>query len=107
MGSAFKRNRNCIGDNCIGVKWNECEYNGHGCIDALLEDALALLKAQEPVVRCKDCKHRPILDDALEIGGFGLEFPDYHCPCRCDDGYYSRMPEDDWYCPKGERNNAG
>jgi rubrerythrin len=38
----------CIGDNCNGDKWSECEYSGHGCIDALLEDALALLKAQEP-----------------------------------------------------------
>lgn len=39
----------CIGDNCNGDKWRECEYSGHGCIDALLEGALALLKAQEPV----------------------------------------------------------
>ena len=39
----------CIGgDDCNGDKWSECEYSGHGCIDALLEDALALLKAQEP-----------------------------------------------------------
>lgn len=39
----------CIGDNCSGDKWYECEYSGHGCIDALLEDALTLLKAQEPI----------------------------------------------------------
>ena len=38
----------CIGDNCYGDKWSECKYSGHGCIDALLEDALALLNAQEP-----------------------------------------------------------
>jgi hypothetical protein len=41
--------KHCIGDNCSGDKWYECEYSGHGCIDALLEDAFALLKAQEPV----------------------------------------------------------
>ena len=40
----------CIGDNCYGDKWSECKYSGHGCIDALLEDSLALLKAQEPRV---------------------------------------------------------
>lgn len=55
-----------------------------------------------PVVRCKDCKHRP-----KQIGegtqGFNLEFPDWKCPCQCDDGWYNWMPEDDWYCGNGER----
>lgn len=46
----IKGMEHCIGDNCSGDKWYECEYSGHGCIDALLEDALALLKAQEPVM---------------------------------------------------------
>lgn len=44
----IKRMEYCIGDNCDGDKWSECEYGGHGCIDALLADALSLLKAQEP-----------------------------------------------------------
>ena len=39
--------KHCRGDDCNGDKWYKCEYSGHGCIDALLEDALALLKAQE------------------------------------------------------------
>lgn len=38
----------CVSDNCNGDNWDKCEYSGHGCIDALLEDALALLKAREP-----------------------------------------------------------
>ena len=53
------------------------------------------------VVLCKDCKYRPVLHDVSE---YGLKFPDeYKCPCQCDDGYYSWMPEDDWYCANGER----
>lgn len=54
------------------------------------------------LVRCKDCKHRP-----KQIGegtqGFNLEFPDWECPCQCDDPWYNWMPEDDWYCGNGER----
>ena len=58
-------------------------------------------KPQE-LIRCKDCKHRP-----KRIGegtqGFNLEFPDWECPCQCDDPWYNWMPEDDWYCGNGER----
>ena len=60
------------------------------------------------VIRCKDCKHRPKIDDGdvenYTANGFGLEFPDdFECPCRCEDPYYSWMPKDDWYCGNGER----
>lgn len=53
-----------------------------------------------PVVRCKDCKHRPT--------GTGInhdiEFPDARCPCQCYENYwYSWMPSDDWYCANGEK----
>lgn len=56
-----------------------------------------------PVVRCKDCKHRPI--DMVGKGyGEDLSFDDgYKCPCRCEDPFYSWMPEDDWFCANGER----
>ena len=54
------------------------------------------------VVRCKDCKHRPVKPDDYETG-FDLEFPDSKCPCKCDDGYYSWYPNDNWFCAGGER----
>ena len=54
------------------------------------------------VVRCKDCKHRPIKPNDYE-NGFDLEFPDGKCPCQCDDGWYSWYPKDDWFCADGER----
>lgn len=59
------------------------------------------LVAKEPV-RCKDCKHRPIMPDD-HTDGFDLKFPDAKCPCQCDDGWYSWYPQDDWFCADGER----
>lgn len=53
------------------------------------------------LVRCKDCKHRPIMPEDYE-NGFDLVFPDEKCPCQCEDGWYSWMPDDDWFCANGE-----
>ena len=59
------------------------------------------------IVRCKDCKHRPsVEEDRTYNTGFDLCFPDYVCPCHCDDGYYSWMPDDDWFCANGERKDG-
>jgi len=55
-----------------------------------------------PVIRCKDCKHRPIVIDS-EGNGFDYDFPDERCPCQCEDGWYNWMPRDEWYCANGER----
>ena len=55
----------------------------------------------QELVRCKDCKHRPIKQNDYE-NGFDLEFPDGKCPCQCDDGWYSWYPPDDWFCADGE-----
>lgn len=61
-------------------------------------------KKQE-LVRCKDCKHRPIMPDD-HTDGFDLKFPDGKCPCQCDDGWYSWYPSDDWFCADGEREEG-
>jgi hypothetical protein len=59
------------------------------------------------IVRCKDCKHRPIKGDGNivyapnDINGWD----DETCPCLCEDCYYNWMPEDDFFCGKGERRN--
>ena len=84
---------------------DKCPYETHGneCEIDLSEDALALLKEQPEIVRCKDCKHRPTQTEPYKTVGFSLEFPDYKCPCQCSDGYYSWYPEDDWFCANGER----
>ena len=59
-------------------------------------DALQPVNAV-PVVRCKDCKHRPIGTNRDD-----LEFPDDKCPCKCEDYWYSWKPSDDWFCGNGE-----
>lgn len=62
------------------------------------------------IVRCKECKHRPVKENINgEDYGFNLIAPndrDERCPCLVDDGWYSWMPEDDFYCGYGERGGA-
>lgn len=66
------------------------------------QTALSLLPSLQPeIIRCKDCKHRPV--DGEDTQGFGVEFPDYICPCQCDDGWYNWRPNDEWYCANAER----
>lgn len=57
------------------------------------------------VVRCKDCKHRPI-DTGGHNYGQDMEFPDEVCPCLVGDNWYSWMPKDDWFCANGERKET-
>lgn len=55
-----------------------------------------------PVVRCKDCIHRPI-GDPCEHDVQPSKENDYRCPCLCeDDNWYSWIPADDWFCANGE-----
>ncbi len=82
-----------------------CTYNETGCDSCVLQVKCPVDESTAdavPIVRCKNCKHRP-----KRIGegkqGFDLEFPDWECPCRCDDGYYNWMPEDNWFCGNGEK----
>lgn len=57
------------------------------------------------VVRCKDCIHKPTGSGV----NHDITFPeqDYRCPCRCEDYWYSWMPNDDWFCANGERRENG
>lgn len=55
------------------------------------------MKETVQVVRCKDCKHRPVWEKNHIV------FPDDVCPCQCiDDDYYNWMPVDNWFCANGE-----
>lgn len=54
-----------------------------------------------PVVRCRDCKHKPTVPQECKTG-FDIEFPDDVCPCQCDDGWYAWCPDDNWFCGSGE-----
>ncbi len=60
-----------------------------------------------PVVRCRDCKHRPTDNrGADDMTGFAIEFPDGCCPCQCEDEWYNWYPHDSWFCANGERRDA-
>ena len=60
----------------------------------------SLPSAQPEIVRCKDCKHRPIEKDG-EI--MPPKEDDWKCPCLCDDYFYSWRPKDNFFCASGER----
>ena len=66
-----------------------------------------LTDSQSEIVRCKDCKHKPYPSDNYDYDNddcvFEIIFPDYRCPCRCEDEYYNRIPDDDWFCGNAER----
>ena len=55
----------------------------------ILNDAIAMLKEQEAVVRCKDCKRRGTYDCPVYVGGDGM----------CSE-------PDDWFCADGERKEG-
>lgn len=60
------------------------------------------------VVRCKDCKHRPVEDPAFNVMDQILPpkidgKEDFTCPCLDMDSWHSWTPNDDWFCADGER----
>ena len=61
------------------------------------------------VVRCKDCTHKPyVIPAKYDISGKCVKYsyvtaPDGVCPYICDDSWYNRVPEDNFFCGFGER----
>ena len=58
------------------------------------------------IVFCKECKHRPVKEDADGVDwGFNIIASEgsNRCPCLVDDGWYSWMPKDNFFCGYGER----
>lgn len=79
-----------------------CAGVGNRALDKLR--ALPTVDAVE-VVRCKDCKHRPRVVDVYHASyGDVPVLESDKCPLvNADDYFYSRMPDDDWFCANGER----
>jgi len=79
--------------------YRDCEYTrGMYCRqDILIEDTLALLKQQEAVVRCKDCKH----------GGCRTQNTDgsiFRVVCKKHSTKRNeRWMDADWFCADGEK----
>ena len=90
--------------------WFKCDI-GHVERKEAVEIVEYLCIDKEPtidaveVVRCKDCKHRPIKGDGniVYAPNDSDGWDDDTCPCLCEDCYYNWMPEDDFFCKRGER----
>lgn len=94
----------CAGTNegktCIYIATaNDCPYEDlcgeyedayYKCTTALATDAIELLKEQEQIVRCKDCKHSVNYSAVFHVR-----------PYKCEKHIWSR--EADWFCADGER----
>lgn len=84
----------------IGVQFIERVINHYAQITEKAED----------IVRCKECKHRPVMVWSDVYDDFDVRAPevdgkeDWRCPCLVeDDPYYSWSPNDNWFCGNGER----
>lgn len=101
------RNDELIRRQAVIELWEK--YHPTIAIDAMGYDkALRSQPSAEPkIIRCKDCKHKPHSSNKYDYDngdcGFEIIFPDYRCPCRCEDEYYNHIPDDDWYCGNAER----
>lgn len=90
------------------------EYGNGRAVYISVEEAVRRIEqlpsAQPEIIRCKDCIHRPVApigyDNSID-NGFDLMFPDYICPCGCEDGYYAWYPKDSFYCGNAERRTDG
>ena len=84
------------------MTWNEIVKQGYYQFLKHHEDI-------EYVIRCKYCIHRPYLVPAkYDNTGQCVKYayitsPDDVCPFLCDDAWYNRIPEDNFFCSFGER----
>ena len=95
----------CLDGNVLITRQSEAE-----AVKEYFEMVVKRLESVPTVdlVRCEECKHKPIkYDPEGDDFGFNLVSPngyDNLCPClNTDDGFYSYMPEDNFFCAFGER----
>lgn len=86
-------------------------------IDAGLKDTQKAVDAIQympsadvrPVVTCRECKYATFGEDDGDERGFALEWPQDEwpgnnpCPCKCEDGWYSKKPKPDFFCANGKK----
>lgn len=104
MGRLIDIDRLC---NDLAKRWSIADKKKEDTIRAVMADVVTPIVVSQPtvdavpVVRCRDCKHRPTGTNRND-----LEFPDDKCPCQCEDYWYSWKPSDDWFCKNGERKDG-
>ena len=98
---------------CDGVSCQECPFLKNSVTGGCrVDDFIKAIPAADvrPVVLCRDCIHRPYSTEPGETSGFAVEAPDRECKCPCfnpDDGWYSWIPDDYFFCGNGERREGG
>lgn len=99
--------------NTVMSLYGKCDTLSMDDYRDMLIGALEVLPPTHPdIIRCKECRHKPYPSDNYDYRnrdrGFEIIFPDdSRCPCRCDDEYYSHIPDDDWFCGNAERRTDG
>ena len=67
------------------------------------------IKEEASIVYCRDCIHRPVYDEEendLIIPPYNNGHQDCACPYICQEDFYlNRMPDKDFYCKFGEKEN--
>lgn len=92
MEKAIKAIEICytVGHNCT-----ECPYNSEDdCNDELMQDVLAMLREQKPVVFCRDCKYW----NAGTCSNDNVSRQIEDCGC-----YPDFVTDSNWFCAEGER----
>lgn len=78
---------------CIGEKFRSCTYRAQyheNCMMMITRDVLELLKAQEPKVTCRLCKHSRFLSGT------------WFCFKIGSNGYGKSVADGEWYCKDAE-----
>ncbi len=73
------------------------------CLIAEAADVIETLSAQNGIIRCRDCKHKPHYEGRKAIAD---DAEDYTCPYLSGDPWESDVPEDDFFCAYGEKEEA-
>lgn len=58
------------------------------------------------LVYCKDCIHRPVIcegEDSVRAPRDKDGWSDFICPFACEDSWYTKMPDDYFFCKNGEK----
>jgi len=81
---------------CDDCPYSKDDFSKGGCIGQLCSDALALLKEQPEIVRCKDCKYW----SAERINDFNK------CRRWINVGVKNFATMGEWFCADGEREEG-
>ena len=102
----------CWGVDLANVKFfRDSEMTIEAKIQDIPKDVIEAITGCVPIIRCRECKHRPRLskeDDhvyapyRIAEDGTVTEKEDFTCPCLCEDEFFSYIPKDDFFCKYGE-----